>query len=276
MEAPRACVVGWPIEHSRSPVIHRYWLKKHGLPGSYRREAVPPEAFPDFVRGLAGHGYVGANITIPHKEDAARLADRLTPVAEQLGAANTLWLEGGRVHGNNTDAYGFTANLDERAPGWADGGEAVVIGAGGAARAVVFALLERGFDKVRILNRTESRATALVGRFGSRTVAGPLNDLAAVLPRADLVVNTTAAGLAGSGGLAVDWALARDAAIATDIVYAPLVTPFLQGAAARGLTVVDGLGMLLHQAVLGFERWFGRRPVVDDDLRRAVLADLGA
>jgi shikimate dehydrogenase len=272
--AANAFVLGWPVAHSRSPLIHRFWLKRYGLAGDYRREAVSPEAVGAFFGSFAERGYVGGNVTIPHKEAAFRACRELTPVARRLGAANTLWLQSETLCGDNTDAYGFAANLDERAPGWRDGSTALVIGAGGSARAVVHAIDEAGFESIVILNRTAARAEALAQHFGAGVHAGGLDALPKWLAAADLVVNATSAEMAGHGYLELDWGLTRVGTIATDLVYVPLVTPFLQAAGKRGLTTVDGLGMLLHQAVPGFERWFGVRPEVDAELRAHIVADL--
>jgi shikimate dehydrogenase len=269
-----AFVAGWPIAHSRSPLIHRFWLKRHGIDGDYRAEAIPPEAAADFFAGVAVRGYVGGNVTLPHKEAAFAACASATPVARRLEAANTLWLENGRLCGDNTDAYGFAANLDERAPQWRDGRTALVIGAGGASRAVLLALGEAGYASVVVLNRTPERAAALARHFGAPVSAGGLDRLSELVPQADLIVNATSAGLHDGKALDVPWGLAGRTAIATDLVYVPLVTPFLHAAAENGLTIVDGLGMLLHQAVPGFERWFGTRPKVDAGLRDLVAADL--
>ncbi|MGH6922285.1 MAG: shikimate dehydrogenase [Propylenella sp.] len=275
MTARRAFVVGWPVAHSRSPLIHRFWLKRHGIDGDYRAEAVPPDAIEGFLSSFAEHGYCGGNVTLPHKEAAFRACKVLTPVARQLEAANTLWLEGSTLHGDNTDAYGFAANLDENVKDdWRGGGNALVLGAGGAARAVIFALVEAGYRSVAVLNRTPARAVALAEHFGAPVRAGGLDLIPELLPSADIVVNTTSAGLDGDTSLKIDWREARPDAIATDLVYVPLVTPFLAAAAEHGLNVVDGLGMLLHQAVPGFEHWFGARPTVDPELRALVVADL--
>ncbi len=272
----KAFVVGWPIAQSRSPLIHGYWLKEHGLDGSYERLPVPPEAFSAFLTDLAGAGFVGGNVTVPHKETAFGLCAELDPVAARLGAVNTVWLEAGRLHGGNTDRHGFVANLDDRAAGWDERpGRAVVLGAGGAARAVVDGLLSRGFD-VALANRTLARAEAMAERFGPRVRAHALSDVDGLLADARLLVNTTSVGMDGKEGemaLALD-RLAADALV-TDIVYVPLETPLLAAARAHGLRTVDGLGMLLHQAAPGFERWFGVRPVVTAALRVLILADLG-
>lgn len=269
-------MVGWPIAHSRSPLIHRYWLRQHGIEGTYEREAVPPDALSPFLRQFGERGYAGGNVTLPHKEAAFIACAETTPVARRLRAANTLWMQDGALCGDNTDVFGFAANLDAEAPDWRDRASALVIGAGGAARAVVTAIVDAGFGSVTIINRTAARAHELATIFGLPVTSGALDDLPEALTRADLVVNATSAGLADGTDLPVDWSLARPDAIATDLVYVPLMTPFLRGAAARGLRVVDGLGMLLHQAAPGFERWFGVRPEVTAELRRLVVADLGA
>jgi shikimate dehydrogenase len=270
----KAFVVGWPIKHSRSPIIHRFWLARHGLDGDYVRQAVEPENLPEFLRSFPRHGFVGGNVTIPHKEAAFAACSMVTPVAERLGAVNTLWIEDGRLCGDNTDAEGFAANLDDRMPGWRTGGAALVLGAGGAARAVIQALVDAGFASVVVLNRTQARAEAVAAVFGDPVRAVGLADIDRHIPDADLVVNTTSAGMGGGDALDLDWSRARPDAIATDIVYVPLETQFLADAARHGLRTVDGLGMLLHQAVPGFQRWFGVRPAVDEALRREVLADL--
>jgi len=278
----RACVIGWPVEHSRSPLIHGHWLGRYGIEGEYGKVAVPPGAGDGagaaaFLRGLARAGYVGCNVTLPHKEAAFAAVDERSATAEAVGAVNTCWLApDGRVIGDNTDVHGFLANLDEGAPGWDSGaGMALVIGAGGAARAVVHGLGLRGFAPILVLNRTPDRAAALAADLGGPIEPGGLDALRDTLGKARLVVNTTSAGLHDGEPLALDWGKARDDAVATDLTYVPLVTPFLAGAAARGLRIVDGLGMLLHQAAPGFERWFGPRPEVGAELRRLVLADLG-
>jgi shikimate dehydrogenase len=271
----RAFVVGWPIAHSRSPLIHRFWLKRYGIAGDYVAEAVPPgeiDAF--FAGGFTAKGYVGGNVTLPHKEAAFRAGAVPTTIAKRLEAANTLWLEGGKLCADNTDVHGFLANLDAGAPAWRQGATGLVIGAGGASRAVLQALIDAGFRSVVLLNRTVTRAEALAAHFGGPVRAAGFGDIAEALATADLVVNATSAGLHDGEGLVIPWHVAREDAIATDLVYVPLVTPFLEGARQRGLTIVDGLGMLLHQATPGFERWFGVRPTVDDELRALVVADL--
>lgn len=267
--APRAFVAGWPIRHSRSPLIHGTWLRRLSLPGTYERVAVPPDDFADFVRSLRTEGWAGGNVTIPHKEAAFALADRRDEAATRIGAVNTLWFEGDRLVGGNTDAYGFASNLDRQIPGWRDAASAVVLGAGGAARAVVHALLEAGIGRVAVRNRTRARAEALAASFGARVV--PLADDDADLANCDLLVNTRAHEADASPPALHTL---PSGALVADIVYVPLETPLLAAASARGHRVSDGLGMLLHQAVPGFERWFGRRPEVDADLRARVLADI--
>ncbi|MCB1383051.1 MAG: shikimate dehydrogenase [Notoacmeibacter sp.] len=271
----RAAVIGDPVKHSRSPLIHGHWLKLHGIAGRYDAIHVPAGRAPAFFEGLATSGLAGCNVTVPHKEDAFRAMDFRTATAEAIGAVNTVWLEDGRLHGDNTDAYGFLANLDERAPGWDRGGKAAVIGAGGAGRAIVHALLQRGFDRVDIVNRTAARATELASHFGGKVTGASLDQLNDALSGSALIVNTTTLGMEGSDGDVIDLTAAPRDALATDIVYTPLVTPFLASARERGMRTADGLGMLLHQAVPGFERWFGIRPEVTPNLRALVLADMG-
>ncbi len=271
----RAGVIGDPVKHSRSPVIHGHWLKLHGIAGRYDAIHVPAGTAPGFFSGLVASGLAGCNVTVPHKEDAFRAMEVLSPTAKRIGAVNTVWIENGRLHGDNSDVYGFLANLDDRAPGWDKGAKAAVIGAGGAARAVVHSLLERGFDRVEIVNRTPARAKELAAHFGAKVDGAGFEALEDVLSGAAIIVNTTTLGMDGEGGDAIDLSAAPRSALVTDIVYTPLVTPFLAAARLRGMKTADGLGMLLHQAVPGFERWFGVRPVVTAELRALVLADMG-
>jgi len=273
--ALRAGVVGWPIEHSRSPTIHRYWLKELGLPGSYEKFAVRPEEFRRFVDKIGEHAFVGANVTAPHKEAAFNACDARTPVAAALGAVNTLWRQDGRLWGDNTDVAGFLANLDEATPNWGERRElAVVIGAGGAARAIVYALLSRGFARVATVNRTPARAEALAAHFGGSTAAVPWADLATELGRADLLVNASTLGMIGQPALILELSALPEHAVVTDAVYVPLRTPLIEAANARGLRVAEGLGMLLHQAAPAFARWFGKRPAVTPALRALVEAEV--
>jgi shikimate dehydrogenase len=276
MTIPKACVVGWPIKHSRSPVIHRFWLKELGIAGDYVVQPVEPERAAIFFARFAESGYVGANVTVPHKETAYAAVGRREPAARAIGAVNTLWLEDGVLVGTNTDATGFLANLDQEAAGWDRGAQsAVVLGAGGAARAIVWALTTRGIGQIHVVNRTAARALALAERFGPTVRVAETAALPDLLAGADLLVNTTSLGMEGQPPLAIDLAPMRPTALVNDLVYVPLETPLLKAARARGLATVDGLGMLLHQAAPGFERWFGARPKVTPALRQAVLADLG-
>ena len=272
-----AAVIGHPVAHSRSPLIHGYWLKQHGIDGDYGLRDVPPERIEAFLADFAGSGLVGANVTVPHKEAAFRAAVERDPVAAALGAVNTLWLDGGRLCGANTDVHGFLANLDAAEPEWARAlGEVVVLGAGGASRAVVYGLLSRGIDRVVVANRTRARAETLRDQFGPRVLPVDWRDLAGRLDGCRLLVNTTSLGMKGQPPLDIDLSTLSPDALVTDIVYVPLETPLLKAAKARGLATVDGLGMLLHQAVPGFERWFGVRPRVTPELRALAIADLAA
>jgi shikimate dehydrogenase len=274
MDFKAACVIGWPVEHSRSPLIHNEWIRQFGLDAAYRCEPVPPARFADFAAHLADHGYVGGNVTVPHKEAALALS-KPDALAQAIGAANTLWLDGGVLRSTNTDVEGFVASLEAGVPGWAKEVErAVVLGAGGAAHAVVYGLMEQGVRHIHVVNRSLDRAIAMRARFGDRVVPAPWDDRNDLLADAGLLVNTTTLGMAGQPSLEIDLAALGAAAVATDIVYAPLVTPLLVAARARGLRTVDGLGMLLHQAAGAFERFFGLRPQVTQGLRTLVEADL--
>jgi shikimate dehydrogenase len=268
-----ACLIGWPAAHSRSPLIHHYWLRTLGIEGGYNIEAVPPEGFAEFLLHLSTHGFVGANVTIPHKERALALS-MPDARARAVGAANTLWYEGGELRSTNTDIEGFIDNLDACAPGWDGIEDALVLGAGGASRAVVFGLIERGIKRVHLVNRTLDRARVLANQFGTRVHPVAWDATGELLPRAGLLVNTTSLGMYGQPGLEVDTALLPSHAVVADLVYVPLETPLLAAARARGLKTADGLGMLLHQAVRGFELWFGQRPQVTSELRELVEADL--
>ena len=268
-----ACLIGWPAAHSRSPLIHHYWLRTLGIAGGYVIEAVPPDEFGDFVLRLSLRGFVGANVTIPHKERALALSkpdDR----ARAVGAANTLWFDNGELRSTNTDVEGFINNLDACALGWDRAEDALVLGAGGSARAVVFGLVERGIKRVHLANRTLERARALADQFGASVLPVAWDAIGGLLPRAGLVVNTTSLGMHGQPPLELDVGLLPANAVVADLVYVPLLTPMLAMADARGLKTADGLGMLLHQAVRGFELWFGQRPEVTSELRALVEADL--
>jgi shikimate dehydrogenase len=271
---PRAaCLIGWPAAHSRSPLIHHYWLRRLGIEGGYNIEAVPPEGFAEFVLHLSTHGFAGANVTIPHKERALALT-KPDARARAVGAANTLWYEAGELCSTNTDVEGFVDNLDACAPGWDGASDALVLGAGGSSRAVVFGLIERGIKHVHLVNRTIERARALADQFGANVHPVAWDAIGDLLPRAQLLVNTTSLGMHGQGALEIDVSLLPPNAVVADLVYVPLQTPLLAAARARGLKTADGLGMLLYQAVRGFELWFGQRPEVTAELRALVEADL--
>jgi shikimate dehydrogenase len=270
---PAACLIGWPAAHSRSPLIHHFWLRALGIQGGYTIESVPPEDLADFAGRLSHHGFVGANVTIPHKERVLLLSvpdER----AKAVGAANTLWYQGGTLFSTNTDIEGFLNNLDASAPGWNAIPEALVLGAGGSSRAVVFGLLERGIPRVHLANRTPGRAQALADQFGGPVMPIAWETVGEVLPGAGLVVNTTSLGMKGQPPLQIDVGRLPRHAVVADLVYVPLQTPLLAAARARGLRTADGLGMLLHQAVRGFELWFGQRPEVTAELRALVEDDL--
>ena len=269
-----ACIIGWPAGHSRSPIIHNYWIKRHGIAGEYRKEAVPPEEFAAFLARMGERGYVGANVTIPHKEAALMLSSP-DERARAVGAANTLWRDGAMLRSTNTDVEGFLGNLDADAPGWdRDLSDVVVLGAGGSARAVVFGLIERGARRIHLVNRTLARAQALRERFGAAVAPARWEAAPALMRDARLLVNTTSLGMKGQPPLEIDLDLLPAGAVVADLVYVPLVTPLLAGARARGLATADGLGMLLHQAVRGFSLWFGVKPAVTPELRALVEADL--
>jgi shikimate dehydrogenase len=272
VNTPKAFVVGHPVRHSRSPLIHGHWLAAHGLAGSYERVDVAPEGFEAFFRGFPDADFRGGNVTIPHKEAAFRLADVTTERARRLEAVNTLWIEDRRIHGDNTDIVGFIANLDQELGPWR-AGTALVLGAGGASRGVIAGLLER-VERIVVANRTEGKSWELVRFAPGRIEPAAWRDIPSRLPEADLLVNTTSCGMAGHPSLDVDLAPLPDHAIVTDIVYVPLETALLRQARGRGLRAVDGLGMLLHQAVPGFARWFGVTPAVTPELRALVEADI--
>ena len=270
---PAACLIGWPAAHSRSPLIHHYWLRTLGIEGGYVIEAVPPDEFKDFIFRLSLRGFAGAKVTITHKERALSLS-KPDERARAVGAANTLWFADGELRSTNTDVEGFINNLNASASGWDGCEEALVLGAGGASRAVVFGLLDRGIKRVHLVNRTMERARALADQFGASVLPVAWDALGDILPRTGLLVNTTSLGMKGQPPLELDVGQLPSHAVVADLVYVPLDTPLLAAARAHGLKTADGLGMLLHQAVRGFELWFGRRPEVTPELRALVEADL--
>jgi shikimate dehydrogenase len=271
---PLAGVIGSPISHSRSPALHGYWLKRYGLAGYYIPMDVSQVDLETVIRTLPKMGFVGVNVTIPHKEAVIGIADLVTDRAALMGAANTIiYRHDGQIHADNTDGYGFIENLKAAAPGWIPNvGPAAVFGAGGAARAVVASLLEVGVPELRLSNRTRPRADALREEFGTRVKVYDWVQAGNALEDAALVVNTTALGMTGTPAFRVPLDGLSPQAIVTDLVYTPLETDLLRHAREIGCVTVDGLGMLLYQAVPAFERWFGQRPEVDQDLRRAVLS----
>ena len=271
---PLAGVIGYPVAHTRSPRLHRHWLRRYGIPGDYVPLHVHEDDLAQVIRTLPKMGFVGANVTIPHKVAVLEIADQLSDRAILIGAANTLiFREDGKIHADNTDGYGFLSSLRQGAPGWqAADGPAAVLGAGGAARAVISALLDAGVPEIALANRTRTKAEALRSEFGRRVRVVDWVQAGNMLEDVALMVNTTSLGMEGQPELRVPLDGLRSGTIVTDIVYSPLRTRLLQEAEAAGCVTVDGLGMLLHQAVPGFERWFGLRPEVDEACRAAVLA----
>jgi len=269
-----AGVIGWPVSHSRSPRLHGYWLAEHRIDGAYLPLAVAPEALGAVLKALPRMGFRGVNVTLPHKEAALGAADRASPEARRIGAANTLVFDAeGRIEARNTDGFGFLESLREGAPGWrAAAGPAVLIGAGGAARALVVALADAGAPEIRLVNRTRDRAERLKAELGGAIRVVDWEERAAALAGAALLVNATTQGMTGEPPLDLPLDRLPASAVVNDIVYAPLETPLLAAARKRGLVAVDGLGMLLHQARPGFAAWFGVEPRVTPALREFVLA----
>ncbi|MCB2116578.1 MAG: shikimate dehydrogenase [Rhodobacteraceae bacterium] len=270
---PLAGVIGSPIAHSASPRLHGHWLKRYGIAGYYIPMDVAQDALKDVIRALPKAGFVGVNVTIPHKEKVLALADVVTDRAALIGAANTLiFRKDGRIHADNTDGYGFIANLRQNAPSWDPAaGPAAVLGAGGAARAVLASLIEVGVPEIRIANRTRTRAEALRQEFGAKVVVYDWVQAGTMIDGAATVVNTTSLGMTGKSDFRVPLDGLSPKAVVSDLVYAPLRTRLLEEAASIGCAAVDGLGMLIHQAAPAFERWFGTRPEVDEEVRAAVL-----
>jgi shikimate dehydrogenase len=270
----KACVMGHPVAHSRSPMIHNYWLKTLGIAGVYELKDLAPEQFVPFISNLAANGYVGGNVTLPHKEAAFRTVAARDRAAESVGAVNTLWLENGKLMGGNSDVHGFIANLDERASGWeVPACRALILGAGGAARSAVYAFRQRGVE-VHVANRTLPRAQELAARFGA--TAHGWDGIPRLLESADVLVNCTSLGMAGKAPLQIDLGPLKRSAVVYDIIYVPLETGLLAAAKQRGHRTVDGLGMLLQQAGFGFRKWFGGDPSVTRELRSMLEADIVA
>lgn len=269
-----SCIIGWPARHSRSPKLHGYWIKRYNIDADYRTEERSPEEFSAFVRNLAAHGYVGANVTIPHKDAALALSEP-DDRARAVGAANTLWLDNGRLRSTNTDVEGFIEALDAAAPAWDERTEsAVVLGAGGAGRAIVYGLIERGINTIHVVNRTLEKAQHFRDRFGATVHPAHWSVLPRLLEGSKLLVNATSLGMQGQPELTIDLSTLAADAVVSDIVYVPLKTPLLIAAEQRGLVTSNGLDMLLHQAVRGFELWFGVRPEVTTELFDMLSADI--
>lgn len=272
-QARLAGVMGWPIRHSLSPRLHGYWLEHHGVDGAYLPLAVAPDDLAAALSALPVLGFRGVNLTVPHKERALGLCHEVDDLARRIGAVNTVVVRDRELFGSNSDAFGFLENLRQGAPDWrAEAAPAVVVGAGGAARAVVVALIDAGAPEVRIVNRTRERAAALAAALGGSLSVRDWDERDAALRDAGLLVNATTLGMEGQPPLELDLGALPPDALVTDLVYSPLVTPLLAAAAARGNPLVDGLGMLLHQARPGFEAWFGVRPEVTPALRDFVLS----
>lgn len=269
-----AFVIGDPISQSRSPLIHGYWLKQHGIAGSYRAIHVKQNDLGAFLNGIVDNGFAGGNVTVPHKQAVFEHVKQHDEIAEIIGAVNTVWIEDGELRATNTDSFGFAHNLDERAPGWDNNHTALVLGAGGASRAIIHALKTRGFTDIRVANRGLSRAKELADRFGKNISAHPLEALNEISGDAGLVVNTTSLGMQGEGEIPLDMQKLQSNVLVTDIVYVPLETPFLKKARLAGLKTADGLGMLLHQARPGFEKWFGVMPEATTELRQLIIDDM--
>jgi shikimate dehydrogenase len=279
----KAFVCGWPIEHSRSPIIHSYWLEKYQLKGTYEKIAVSPDDLSEFLVDLKKSGFIGGNFTIPHKEKIASHVLNIDDAAKNIGAVNTVWFEDDRLMGGNTDWLGFSANLDDWADGWADREKLdrplIVLGAGGAARGVLYALQQRGFTNIFLVNRTRSNAEKIAKEFSINIKTASLEEISALPLDISLLVNTSSLGMSGKSQLPQDLIdyignVSKDAVV-NDIVYIPLETELLKIASKANLKTVDGLGMLLHQAVPGFEHWFGIKPEVTQELRDLVLKDIG-
>ena len=270
----KAGVIGWPIEQSRSPLIHGFWLSTYQMNGAYEKFAVKPEELPEYISNLKNNGLEGINLTIPHKETVLPLVDEITPTAKAIGAANTLYFADGQLIADNTDSYGFLKHLGTSAPNWQVTQPAMIIGAGGAARAIIHALLSAGVPEILITNRTASRAETLAKDFGPKLKPIPWQEKEQHLNQTHLLVNSTSLGMQGKPELDLDISTLPAGAVVYDIVYVPLETKLLKAAKAQSLTPVDGLGMLLHQAVPGFELWFGVRPAVTEELYKLITDDL--
>lgn len=276
MTSDRAFVMGHPIAHSRSPMLHGYWFKQQGIDGTYQRLDISPEDLSAFFASYRDEGWIGGNVTVPHKLAVIPYLDAIDDDAKAMGAVNTICWKDGALTGGNTDSLGFMGNLDEKAPGWDKGASrAVLLGAGGAARAAAYGLMKRGLD-VAICNRTVAKAEALAEQFGAKVSAHGMEETSVLMADADILVNTTSLGMIGQPALEIDLTPLKSGAVVYDVIYVPLETNLLKQAAAKGHRTVDGLGMLLHQGVEGFRRWFGKTPVITDELRRILIDDIRA
>lgn len=268
---PRAFVIGSPVSHSLSPELHGYWLKQYGISGSYEKISVLPEDLDTFLANIVNANFVGGNVTLPHKETAFQKIQTCNKTASILEAVNTIWIENQNLAAGNTDGYGFSANLDDFAPNWRKAKTAMVLGAGGAAKAIILALINAGYEKIIIVNRTYSRAELLANKMGAQCISINQNEVSEHLKNVQLLINTTSLGMKNQANLDIELSNLTNSAIVTDIVYNPLKTSLLREAHALGLETVDGIGMLLHQAVPGFEKWFGIRPKITPELRCHML-----
>ncbi len=271
----KASVIGWPIHHSRSPLIHNYWLSKHGIEGIYTKEAVAPDNLQAFLNSLRTGNHIGTNVTLPHKETALTWIDEADDRVRRIGALNTIWRQGDKLHATSTDGLGFLANIRQTLPHFEIGVAPVtILGAGGSTRAIIDELLRAGVNRISIYNRTQHRAQVLAQHFGNKVRSVDEDGFVSSLADTSLLINTTSAGMNGEQGLMLPWQHLNEKAAVADIVYAPLITPFLVAAQSRGHAIVPGLGMLLHQAVVGFEKWFGVRPEVTSELHDLVARDI--
>lgn len=273
-DTKRAFICGYPIAHSRSPSIHGYWIEQYGLNASYERIQVEPDQLKTFLSSLKNGKFVGGNATIPHKEGVFAHISKKDEAATAIGAANTIWFENNDLVAGNTDAYGFTANLDDQIPNWRNAKRAMIFGAGGASRAIIYALIVAGYERIYLVNRTLERAQKLAKSFGSMVHPMTWDEAESTVDKAELIINSTSLGMEGQPSFPPILEHAHRDALVSDIVYVPLETPFLKLAKQQGLKTSDGLGMLLHQAVPGFEKWFGVKPVVDKGLRERILAEV--
>lgn len=271
----KACVIGWPIAHSRSPLIHNYWIKRHGLQGLYEKVPVEPASLERFFQTLRRGDFVGCNTTLPHKEIAVSFVDEPDERVRRIGALNTVWLNDNKLYATSTDGPGFVSNVMDHSKGFIFSGKTVtILGAGGSARAIVDELLRQGVERVQIQNRTQERAEQLARHFGNTVTAVSTRNIQQALAITDLLINTTSQGMNNGSQMDISWEQLKPSAIVADIVYTPLVTTFLKTAETRGHVIVPGLGMLLHQAVIGFEKWFGVTPEVTPELHRLIARDI--